>query len=169
MRFHFILALSASFITALLADWPEDNLFDVSNPLEEASSSYLADDSLQDLFQPPVTPDLAENSSPVALQCTSSGSDELMRKAKTRREEGICPSPIFSGDIEGFNMERWLRGRIQAIQDRAQRERRVLPFCPPPTLPLCCVGEPDYLGMQVHDCQLCMSAPRASNLPCFPS
>ena len=158
MRFPFSIALSATFITVLLAEWPDENLFDISDPLEETPSFYPTDDSLQDLFQsPPVTTDPLEDSSPLAPGCASSSSDELMRKAKIRRREGICPSLIFPGDSEGFNMERSLRGRIKEIQDRAQRDKRVLPFCPPPTMPLCCIGEPEYLGVQVHDCQLCTS------------
>ena len=174
MRFPFSIALSASFITALLAEWPDENLFDVSDSLAEipsyyptddslaeTPSSYPTDDSLQDLFQPPsITTDPPEDGSALALGCTSSGSDELMRKSKIRRAEGICPSPIFSGGTEEFNLGRLLRGRLQEIQDRAQREKRVLPFCPPPTMPLCCVGEVEYLGSQVHDCLFCMSIPR---------
>lgn len=163
MRFPLSIALSASFIITLLAEWPDENLFDISDSLGETSSLYPTDDSLQDLFQsPPVTTNAPEDSSPLALGCTPSSSDELMRKAKIRRREGTCPSLIFPGDSEGFNMERLLRGRIQEIQDRAQRDKRVLPFCPPPTTPLCCVGEPEYLGVQVHDCLWCTSTKTSS-------
>lgn len=158
MRFPFSIALSATFITVLFAEWPEENLFDISDSLEETLPSYPTDDSLQNLFQSsPVATDPPEDSFSLAQGCTSSSSDELMRKVKIRRREGTCPSLIFPGDLEGFNMERMLRGKIQELQDRAQRDKRVLPFCPPPTLPLCCIGEPEYLGVQVHDCQLCMS------------
>ena len=162
MRFHFSIALSASFITAIFTEWPDENLFDISDSLEEAPSSYPTDNSFQDLFQSTTVTiaDLPEDDSSLALGCTSSGSGELMRRAKIRREEaGVCPSPIYSGDMEGFNMERMLRARIWEIQERAQREGRVLSFCPPPMLPLCCIGEPEYLGVQVNDCQLCLSTP----------
>lgn len=163
MRFPFSIALSASFITALLAEWLDENLFDVFDSLEETPSSYPTDDSLQDLFQPPsITTDPLEDVSPLALGCTSLGSDDLMRKTKIRRGEGTCPSPIFSGGTEEFNLEQLLRGRLQEMQDKAQREKRVLPFCPPPTMPLCCVGEVEYLGTRVHDCLPCMSIPRES-------
>lgn len=167
MRPHFSIALLASFIMVVLADWPEEDLFDGSDSLEDIPSSYSTDDSLQNLFQPEVTTDPPEDDSALSLGCTSSGSDELMRKAKTRRQEGICPSAISPGGMGGFNTEQSVRYRIQATQDRAQREGRVLEFCPPPTQPLCCLGLPDYLGMQVSHCQPCMSTLRANQFSFF--
>lgn len=168
MRFHSCIALSAIFLTALLTERSDGDLFDVSDSPEETPLSYTTDDSLWDLSQPTVATDLPQDDSSLALGCASSGPGDLMGKARTRRQDGTCPSPIFSEGMDEFNWERVVRGRIKLIQDKAMRDGIVLPFCPPPTLPLCCVGQPEYLGVEVYDCQLCMLIPRATIFPFFP-
>ena len=156
MRFHISIALSASFVTALLTEWPQENLFDDPTPLEENASPYNTDDFLWDPFPATVAAGLPLDDVPINEECTSSGLGNFLGRARIRREEGICPSPISSEDTDEFNKERYLRYRIRTIQTRAQLEGRKLPFCPPPTMPLCCLGELEYLGLVVFDCEPCI-------------
>lgn len=163
MRFHISIALSASFVTALFTEWPQENLFDDPTPLEEYPSSYNTDDFLWDPFSTTVAVDPPLDDVSFNMECASSGPDDFMDNARIRREEGICPSPV-SLDTDEFNRQRFVRSRIQLIQDKAQQEGRMLPFCPPPTLPLCCVGTLEYLGLSVNDCEPCIPTNTLSNL-----
>jgi hypothetical protein len=158
MRFHFHL-LAASYSAALTAAFPPGNLFDASASSSEIPPSYNDDTYLFDPSQVETAAELPADDSSLALECTSSGPDELISKTKARRNEGGCPSPISAGDAEDFNWERKIRQTIESTQSAAQANGRTLQFCPPLTQPLCCIGTPEYLGVEVLDCEPCKLVP----------
>lgn len=169
MRFHYYLVLAASCPAAFTTAYPQGDLFDdfafsgdisPSNP--DTDDSYLFDPSFQTEPAVELPPD---DSSSLALDCTSSGPDpdpdDLISKAKAkaRRDDVVCPSHISAGEAEDFNWERKIRQTIKSTENAAQASGQTLQFCPPPTQPLCCIGTPEYLGVEVFDCLPCKVFP----------
>ena len=134
----------------------ESALFDHSTSLAQSPPLYAADNPLWDLSPATIATDPALDDTSVGLGCTSTSSGEFMGRARNRRnEEDLCPLTNSVEDAEQFNWERVQRYRIKAIQELANRQARTLSFCPPPLLPLCCVGTQEYLGVSVNDCERC--------------
>ncbi len=161
MGLHIFLVLATAFLEAPINALAQDNLFDIFGFPEEIDTFYTTEDFLWDTFPATVATDPPLDEFTRALECTSSNPDVLIAKARARRKEGVCQLPIFADDGNDFNWERNIRQEIQERQNAAQREGRVLQFCPPLTSPLCCIGTVEALGVQVNDCEPCISTPGA--------
>lgn len=184
MRLPFLIALSGVLVTALLTELPQDNLFELSTPVddiallddhslfsddggglddptsfEEALSSSASDEFLGGLSPELAANDLQPDDTSPALKCTSSSLDGFTARTRYRRDGSLCPSTIGSSDEEMLNWVRKIQAKLrQPTPPLPPDIQSVVPFCSQPLRGVCCAGKPKYFGILVPDCIPCMSA-----------